>query len=152
MPRPPWHAPTGLDGVVDGWLASGYVRPCLAADRTVPASAGAFEPLPDTLSPGIAAALRARGIERLYAHQARAPGAAGAGRRVVVPPPPARGKSLCFHLPVLDALAREPDASAIYLYPTKALARDQEAGLRKLIAESGLTIPAIVYDGDTPGD
>src|SRR6185436_7041755 len=64
----------------------------------------------------------------------------------------ASGKSLCFHLPVLEALASEPDASAIYLYPTKALARDQEAGLRKLIAEAGLGIPAVVYDGDTPGD
>ncbi len=66
--------------------------------------------------------------------------------------PTASGKSLCFHLPVLETLAREPDASALYLYPTKALARDQEASLRALIAESSLAIPAVVYDGDTPGD
>ncbi len=71
---------------------------------------------------------------------------------MVVATPTASGKSLCFHLPVLEALAREPDASALYLYPTKALARDQEAGIQKLIHEAGLAIPAVVYDGDTPGD
>ena len=152
MPLPPWSTPTGLDAVVSSWLASGYVRPCLAADRTLPARAGAFAPLPPSLSPALAGALRARGIERLYEHQALAFEAARAGKHVVVATPTASGKSLCFHLPVLETLAREPDASALYLYPTKALARDQEAGLRKLIAEAGLAIPAVVYDGDTPGD
>jgi DEAD/DEAH box helicase domain-containing protein len=98
------------------------------------------------------AALRARGIERLYAHQSQAYEAARTGRHVVIATPTASGKSLCFHLPVLEALAREPDASAIYLYPTKALARDQEANLRQLIADAALGIPAVVYDGDTPGD
>jgi DEAD/DEAH box helicase domain-containing protein len=152
MPLPPWKTPAGLDGVVSSWLASGFVRPCITADRTVPASDGAFAPLPETMSPGLAAALRTRGVEQLYAHQARAYDAARKGKHVVVATPTASGKSLCFHLPVLESLAREPDGSAIYLYPTKALARDQEANLRALIAESGLSIPAIVYDGDTPGD
>ncbi len=152
MPLPPWSTPAGLEGVVAAWLASGYVRPCLAADRTLPATAGSFAPLPPSLSPALAAALRARGVDRLYAHQAQAYEAARRGRHVVVSTPTASGKSLCFHLPVLETLAREPDASALYLYPTKALARDQEAGLRKLIAEAGLGIPAVVYDGDTPGD
>jgi DEAD/DEAH box helicase domain-containing protein len=152
MPLPPWHTAAGIDPVVAGWLASGYVRPCLAADRELPPSPGAFAPLPERLSPGLAAALRARGIDRLYAHQVQAFTAAVAGKHVIVATPTASGKSLCFHLPVLDALAREPDASALYLYPTKALSRDQEAGLRALIHESGLTIPAVVYDGDTPGD
>jgi DEAD/DEAH box helicase domain-containing protein len=152
MPLPPWRTPTGLDGVVSSWLASGYVRRCLTADRTLAPKEGAFSAIPESLSPALAAALRARGIERLYAHQAQAYEAARAGKHVVVATPTASGKSLCFHLPVLEALAREPDASAIYLYPTKALARDQEAGIRALIAEAALGIPAIVYDGDTPGD
>ncbi len=104
------------------------------------------------LSPALVQALRKRGIEQLYAHQAQAFEAAVGGRHVVVATPTASGKSLCFHLPVLEALSRESDASAIYLYPTKALSRDQEAGLRQLIGEAGLSIPAVVYDGDTPGD
>src|SRR5439155_10794644 len=88
----------------------------------------------------------------LWDHQARAFGAARAGKHVVVATPTASGKSLCFHLPVLQALAEKKDTAAIYLYPTKALARDQEASLRAFIADAGLSIPAIVYDGDTPGD
>ncbi|MGH7435356.1 MAG: DEAD/DEAH box helicase, partial [Polyangiaceae bacterium] len=60
-----------------------------------------------------------------------------------------------FHLPVLEALGKNPDARAIYLYPTKALARDQEASLRSLIKSSGSgwdDLRAVVYDGDTPAD
>lgn len=125
MPLPPWSTPAGLDGVVSAWLASGYVRPCLAANRTLPPSAGSYAPLPESLAPALAAALRARGVDRLYAHQAQAYEAARRGKHVVVSTPTASGKSLCFHLPVLETLAREPDASALYLYPTKALARDQ---------------------------
>ncbi len=154
MPKPPWSLRTGLQPVVDDWLASGYVRPCLAADREVPPKPGDFAPMPEELAPGLQKALRDKGIENLYAHQARAFRAARGAepKHVVVSTPTASGKSLCFHLPVLDALASEPDASAMYLYPTKALARDQEANLRKLIADAGLGIPAVVYDGDTPGD
>ncbi len=152
MPLPPWSTLTGLDPVVSSWLASGYVRPCLAADRTLGAEQGTFSPFPPTLARGLIDALESRGINELYEHQAQAFEAARAGKHVVVATPTASGKSLCFHLPVLDSLAREPDGSAIYLYPTKALARDQEADLRALIRDAGLTVPALVYDGDTPGD
>jgi DEAD/DEAH box helicase domain-containing protein len=152
MPLPPWTAPAGLPPVVASWLASGYVRPCLVGDRRLEPIAASSVPLPPSLPAPIAAALRARGIAELYTHQAEAYEAARSGKHVVVATPTASGKSLCFHLPVLETLSREPDASAIYLYPTKALARDQEASIRQLIAESGLSIPAVVYDGDTPGD
>jgi DEAD/DEAH box helicase domain-containing protein len=152
VPAPPWKNKTGLDPVIAGWLASGYVRPCLAADRQLPPVVGRYAPIPEDLAPGLTSALRGRGIDRLYAHQAAAVAAARAKKHVVVATPTASGKSLCFHLPVLDTLTREPDASAIYLYPTKALSRDQEAGIHALIREAGLNIPAIVYDGDTPGD
>ena len=73
-------------------------------------------------------------------------------RGVVVATPTASGKSYCFHLPVLAAQIADPDARAIYLYPTKALARDQEAGLRELMRAAGIDRGAVVYDGDTPGD
>ncbi len=152
-PRPAaaWTRETGLEPVLRGWLRSGYVKPCLAADREIPGAPLLDAAMPD-LHPGLVEALRKRGIERLYAHQAAAIEAAAAGRHVVVATPTASGKSLCFHLPVLDALAKDPGSSALFVYPTKALARDQEASVRELIAESGLGIPAIVYDGDTPGD
>ena len=112
----------------------------------MPETKGTYAPFPPGLSPALVQALRSRGIEKLYAHQARAFEAAMSGKHVVVATPTASGKSLCFHLPVLEALSRESDASAIYLYPTKALSRDQEAGLRALIGEAGLSIPAVVYE------
>jgi DEAD/DEAH box helicase domain-containing protein len=70
----------------------------------------------------------------------------------VVATPTASGKSLCFHVPVLEAIGSERRASALYLYPTKALSRDQEHGIHALIRDSGISVPALVYDGDTPGD
>lgn len=152
MPRAPWSEARGVDAVVAGWLASGTVRRCLAAERLIGESSGTGAPIPADLPPGLRRALGARGVSELYSHQAEAIAAARAGRHVVVATPTASGKSLCFHLPVIDALARDPTASALFVYPTKALSRDQEHNLRELIAEAGLSMPATVYDGDTPGD
>src|ERR1043166_8524896 len=111
-PRPPpaWALETGLAPVLRGWLRSGYVRPCLAADREIPGSEGRTAEVPGGPAPGLLTPLPGRGIERLYAHQAQAIAAATAGRHVVVATPTASGKSLCFHLPVLDALAKQPQA------------------------------------------
>ncbi|HEY8042122.1 MAG TPA: DEAD/DEAH box helicase [Polyangiaceae bacterium] len=152
MPSPPWRAERGVDAVLARWLASSWVKPCFCADETLAGSGGAYAPLPSFLAPGLARAMDARGIERLYAHQAHALEATRAGRHLAVATPTASGKSLCFHLPVLQAMTEDADARAIYLYPTKALARDQEAGLRELMAAAGLSGGAVVYDGDTPGD
>jgi DEAD/DEAH box helicase domain-containing protein len=151
MPSPPWKQEQGVDAVLDRWLASSRVKPCVCADATLDASHGSYAPFPD-LAPGIAAALRERGIESLYSHQAQALEAARRGKHLVVATPTASGKSFCFHLPVLQACSEDPDARAIYLYPTKALARDQEAGLRELVSAAGLRTAAVVYDGDTPND
>ena len=72
------------------------------------------------------------------------------GENVAVFTPTASGKTLCYNLPVLDTLLKDPKARAFYLFPTKALAQDQ---LRKL-QELGLVreLPAATYDGDTPMD
>lgn len=152
MANAPWLSPSGVDAVVDAWLASGAVRPCLAAERLIAERPAETVPFPETLGEGLRRALEQRGIRGLYAHQAQAIAAARSGRSVVVATPTASGKSLCFHVPVLEALSEDPTASALFLYPTKALARDQEHGVRALAREAGLEIPAMVYDGDTPGD
>src|SRR5689334_4786265 len=152
MPAPPWQVAAGLDATIQGWLRSGYVKPCLAADRAVPPSKGRPSPLPRSLHAGLARALAERGVTELYAHQAEAFELASSGKHFVVATPTASGKSLCFHLPVLQALAHDPDARALYLFPTKALARDQEASLGELIAAAEIGVARIVYDGDTPGD
>jgi len=114
-----------------------------------PAREPKLEPLPDDLDPRVASALVGTGVTALYRHQAEAWEAARRGENVVVTTGTASGKSLAFNLPVLDAIAREPKARALYLYPTKALSQDQARSLAELRLK-GLK-PAI-YDGDTPGE
>ena len=155
--RIPWKAAKGVDAVVEQWLESRIVKPCLTADETVPPRPSSMAPFPSGpagLPTPIAFALRGRGVTELYSHQAQAFVAARdpKTRAIVVATPTASGKSYCFHLPVLSTMLEDRDARALYLYPTKALARDQEAGLRELMRASGLESGAVVYDGDTPGD
>ena len=65
--------------------------------------------------------------------------------------PTASGKTLCYNLPVLDAILKDPDARALYLFPTKALSSDQVSELYELITQIGADIKTFTYDGDTPG-
>src|SRR5579871_3810421 len=151
-PEAPCSKPTSVDAVVSAWLASGVVGPCLAAERLIPPRHASLAPVPPSLSTNVRNALAARGIPELFTHQLEAITAATAGRHVVVATPTASGKSLCFHIPVLEALQSDPGATALYIYPTKALSRDQEHGIHALVRDAGLSVPATVYDGDTPGD
>lgn len=148
----PWHRETGVETVIRKWLAARAISECLAANHRIAPTQACSKPLPDDLDPRLVASLRKRGIEELYSHQHEAISATLSGKHVVTATPTASGKSLCLHLPVLNALAQDATANALYLYPTKALSRDQEHGLHLLIREAGLDIPALVFDGDTPGD
>ena len=73
-------------------------------------------------------------------------------QNTVVVTPTAFGKTLWYNLPVLEDLLRNPEHRALYLFPTKALAQDQLAELRELIAAIGAPIGVQIYDGDTPAD
>jgi DEAD/DEAH box helicase domain-containing protein len=94
MPQPPWAAERGIAPVLGRWLESSWVRPCFCADETLGGAEARHAPLPQGLGPGVARALRARGIRELYRHQGQAIEAALAGRHVVVATPTASGKSL----------------------------------------------------------
>lgn len=117
-----------------------------------PASAGEFAPVPESVNPALRAALEGQGIERLYSHQAEAFAAVEEGRNVVVVTPTASGKTLCYNLPVLNRILAEPDARAMYLFPTKALAQDQLHELQEAAERMGAGFRASTYDGDTPQD
>jgi DEAD/DEAH box helicase domain-containing protein len=117
----------------------------------LPAREGNYADFPEALPPALATALRARGIERLYSHQAEAWDSAQAGRHTLVVTPTASGKTLCYTLPVLAAAMRD-GAKALYLFPTKALAQDQVAELLEITKAGALGIKAHTFDGDTPGD
>jgi DEAD/DEAH box helicase domain-containing protein len=123
----------------------------ITGELVVPARDGRYAPLPDALEPRLRRALAARGIHRLYSHQAAAWDAAAEGRHVVVVTPTASGKTLCYNLPVLDGVLRT-GAKALYLFPTKALAQDQVAELAELNQAADLGVRAFTFDGDTPGD
>jgi DEAD/DEAH box helicase domain-containing protein len=111
------------------------------------ATTATLEDPPADLHPDVLAALGRAGIERLYSHQTRALHAAWDGP-LIVTTGTASGKSLCFNLPTLEVLCRDPHARALYLYPTKALAQDQARALARFGLGDRLR-PAI-YDGDTP--
>jgi len=150
--RLPWTKGGGLSAQLAAWRGDGGTWRNVVLDEALPARAAQLEPLPDGLSDGVRAALLGKGLTQLYTHQAEAYRLAREGRDVVVATPTASGKSLCFNLPVLDAMAREPSACALYLFPTKALSRDQEEALRGFMREAGLSHGAITFDGDTPAD
>jgi len=152
VPEPPWTQNNGVQSVVEAWRASGSIRRCFTAERALPPANPSFAAIPPALHESLHRALRQRGIAQLYTHQVQAVDAALSGQHVVVATPTASGKSLCFHLPVLHALIEDPQATALFIYPTKALSRDQEHNLRELMKDSELSSGAMVYDGDTPAD
>ncbi len=122
---------------------------CVTEWRTLPATEGRYEPLPDDMDPRLCDVLRARGIHRLYCHQAECFRLAQEGRDFVVVTPTASGKTLCYNLPVVSAILKNNDARALYLFPTKALSADQVSGLYDMIEALGVDIKTYTYDGDT---
>jgi DEAD/DEAH box helicase domain-containing protein len=124
----------------------------VTAVRHIPARVAEAVPIPEELEPRVAQALESRGIRQLYSHQAEAFRLGREGKNLVVVTPTASGKTLCYNLPILDALVRNPDARALYLFPTKALSQDQLTELSRFAAELGDGIRTFTYDGDTPQD
>jgi len=156
---------TGIDGALDAALArlaDGAVdRPDtpdlhITAVRRLEAVPARCSPFPNALDARLTQALRSRGIEELYTHQAEALDHALAGRHVVVVTPTASGKTLCYNAPVLNAILQDQSSRALYLFPTKALAQDQLAELQTMCElieqQSGDAIGVFTYDGDTPQD
>jgi len=124
----------------------------LTAIRHIPAREAQFRPMPQWVRAELAAAYRAKGIEQLYSHQAEAAELARSGTNFVVVTPTASGKTLCYNLPILNAILENTDTRALYLFPTKALAQDQLAELDDLATRLEDCFGVFTYDGDTPSD
>jgi DEAD/DEAH box helicase domain-containing protein len=119
----------------------------------LPARPGRFATPQQPLPAPLEELLAARGIEQLYCHQVAAREAARAGQDLVVVTGTASGKTLCYNLPIFETALAHPNARALYLFPTKALAQDQLKGLLELVSDDpqwSATIRPGVYDGDTP--
>ena len=118
--------------------------------QVLPAREARTEPFATAVDARLRGALARRGIAAWYTHQERCFDLARAGRNVVLVTPTASGKTLAYNLPILQRCIDDPEACALYLFPTKALAQDQRHELDGLVRDAGLQVPAATYDGDTP--
>lgn len=129
---------------VQEWYAGQIV-----ATYTFPSKPASYAEPKVAFHPAVQEFLERRGL-KLYTHQARAAELIFSGEHVFITTPTASGKTLAFNLPVLSALLSEPEATALYLYPLKALTQDQLVKIREMESTLGLSFRPQVYDGDTP--
>ena len=133
-------------------LDAGAALRGVTALRHFPAEPGEYRDFPDHIDERLREAYRRLGVEQIYSHQREVLDRVELGESVAAVTPTASGKTLCYNAPVLNRILREPDARALYLFPTKALSQDQKKELLSLKDLLGEDIRADVYDGDTPGD
>jgi DEAD/DEAH box helicase domain-containing protein len=132
---------------LDRLRADPDLAPSLLDVRELPARTPAIEPFPDDLPALITSRLGLLGIEGLYPHQRRGLDVLRSGHDLLMATGTASGKTLVYDVAFADAALARPKATALFLFPTKALARDQLRQLRSLKIPQ---IRAAVYDGDTP--
>jgi len=144
------YAPATTATVLDRLLEEPSLAAAVVHHEVIPERPADLVPFPDWLDSRIVDGLRSRGIDSLYRHQAEAIESVHAGEDVVVVTPTASGKTLCYTLPVLQALADDPSARALFLFPTKALGQDQVAEFAGQAMASSLQVAVATYDGDTP--
>lgn len=138
-----------LKSLLDFWKEDTQTAQNISAWKTTPPRAAQTHPFPTDLPAQLREALSTRGIDSLYAHQLSAWIQSQAGKNIILSTSTASGKTLAYNLPVLAVMLQNPEARALYLFPTKALAQDQFSTLANLTPETWNLKPAI-YDGDTP--
>ena len=123
---------------------------CVTAWHHFPPTPGDYSDIPDELHPLLKQALANKGLNSLYTHQREAYDRVTQGENICVVTPTASGKTMCYNLPVLDAILKDPNSRALYLFPTKALAQDQLAEIEDMCRAGGFSIKSFTFDGDTP--
>jgi len=124
---------------------------CIKAIKHIPRREGNFHPFPEDVHPALIQALHQKGISQLYSHQYEAWEKARQRKNIIVVTPTASGKTLCYNLPVLQAILENPSSRAIYLFPTKALSQDQRAELEEIINLLPQEIRIFTYNSDQSG-
>jgi len=150
-PRPAASLET-IHNILGSLVARYRQEEVLTAVRQIPAKEGQFRPMPAWVASDLSEACRGKGVKELYSHQSAAAELVRQGRNVMVVTPTASGKTLCYNLPVLNAVLENSDTRALYLFPTKALAQDQLAELQDLATRLNDRFGVFTYDGDTPSD
>jgi len=152
VPSPGSSSLAHVSQVLDTFAARDSNGETLTAVRHYPAREAQWAEFPEWIHDDLRAAYSAKGIRQLYTHQAAAVEAVHAGKNVVIVTPTASGKTLCYNLPILNAILGDTDTRALYLFPTKALAQDQLAELYDLNQRLENRFGVFTYDGDTPSD
>ena len=143
-------ARVSLEQILDTLARDADFKRLVTRWERIPPRRASYAEFPAWLDGRISATLRRRGILSLYSHQADALETTHAGKHTVVVTPTASGKTLCYDLPVIDAIAKDPTARALYIFPTKALAQDQLTELERLAKDVDIELKTYTYDGDTP--
>lgn len=139
-----------LEQMLDYIRASDSIMKNITSWVVQPAREAVYAEFPECIDIRIRDALAERGIHKLYSHQADAINAVNEGKSVVVVTPTASGKTMCYNLPVLNAILKDESSRALFLFPTKALSQDQTSELHEIITAAGIDIKTYTYDGDTP--
>ena len=141
-----------LSPLFDFWKEDPDTAPNFFAWRTTPARAAQTHPFPTDLPDALRETLSTRGIHSFYSHQLSAWTETRAGKNIILATGTASGKTLSYNLPVLATMLHNPEARALYLFPTKALAQDQLTTLESLKVSSFQlsNLQTAIYDGDTP--
>ena len=143
---------TRVRQVLDAFAARDVHGEILTAVRYFPAREAEWAEFPAWTHGDLRTAYAGKGIRQLYSHQAAAAEAVHCGKNVVIVTPTASGKTLCYNLPILNAILESAENRALYLFPTKALAQDQLAELHDLNQRLENRFGVFTYDGDTPSD
>ncbi len=123
----------------------------IACVEHIPPQDASHAELDEPLAGGLEDCLTEHGLLPLYTHQAEAVNHIHRGENVMVATSSASGKTLCYNIPVLEALLTGRDSGALYLFPTKALAQDQLRGLQELFCPDLFRWAEFAtFDGDTP--
>ena len=123
-------------------------RENIAHIETIPAKKPSFKKV-DNLNQKIVDYLDSKNV-KLYLHQAETYESIKDGEHVIITTPTASGKTLAFNLPIMETMIEDKDATALYIYPAKALSNDQLHVLENLEKELDIKINPRTYDGDTP--
>lgn len=139
-----------LSVLLDEWRRTPDFAEQVTKWHVEPARLPRLRALPAWLHEDLHSALQTHGIKQLYSHQEEALAHVHNGRHLMVVTPTASGKTLCYNLPVLDAICKDSSTRALYLFPTKALSQDQVAELHDLVSHLQTQVQSYTYDGDTP--
>ncbi len=139
-----------LEQLLDFMKSSEKIMSNITKWVEIPERSAVLNDFPESMDSRITDALKRRGVSRLYSHQFSSIKAVEEGQNIVVVTPTASGKTMCYNLPILNAILKDEESRAIFLFPTKALSQDQTSELYELINEIGVDIKTYTYDGDTP--